>query len=62
MNKELEALIDRAGRERVFARASANGWTAAGAPEFVWRMIAVELILEQARQITPYYAELEPYL
>lgn len=39
MDAELEALIDRAGREKVFAHMHANGWTGTMAPpKWVWEM------------------------
>jgi len=59
MNDGIERLIDRAGRDRVFARAKAAGWTGYGAPEFVWRMIAVQLILERAEEVKAALADQE---
>lgn len=43
---ELEAAIDRVGRQRVFDRAVAYGWAGMGAPTFVWWGIVRELQLE----------------
>lgn len=40
--KELEAHIEAAGREEVFAHARALGWTG-GAPMWVWHAIASEV-------------------
>lgn len=42
---DIEALIDRAGRERVFEIAHRLGWRHGDAvPAYVWREIAVNLI------------------
>jgi hypothetical protein len=49
MNKELEAAIDKVGRQRVFDRARAYGWSGSGAPEFVWWGIIRELLQEGAK-------------
>lgn len=39
-DQELEALIDKAGRDRVFALAQANGWVRGSIPpRFVWIQI-----------------------
>ena len=46
-NGELERLIDRAGRDQVFAAARALGWGSCDAvPVYVWRQIAAELIAD----------------
>lgn len=47
MDEELEALIDRAGRERVFTRARTYGWSAgAHPPKWVWQEICLEIMAE----------------
>lgn len=43
MDEEIESLIDKAGRNAVFARARALGWSG-DAPKWVWRQIAQEII------------------
>jgi len=46
-DESIERLIDRAGRERVFAIAREQGWTAFSAPPaYVWRQIAEGLIAD----------------
>lgn len=41
---ELEAMIDKAGRDAVFARARQYGWSAnLPPPAYVWRGIATEI-------------------
>ena len=43
-DKDLEAAIDTVGRDRVFDRARALGWSAANSPEkWVWWGIVAEL-------------------
>jgi hypothetical protein len=47
MEQELEAAIDRAGRDKVFARAQSYGWPPGSSPPpWVWWQIAQELIRE----------------
>lgn len=42
---ELEAHIDRAGRDEVLAMASAGGWSSANVPpKWVWRQMADEVL------------------
>jgi hypothetical protein len=44
MDAELETAIDKAGRDRVFARARSLGWSVANTPEkWVWWGIVHEL-------------------
>lgn len=51
MDTELEAAIDEAGRDRVFARAYHHGWTGSlTPPKWVWWGIVLELRNEQTRQ------------
>lgn len=46
--QSVEQLIDQAGREAVFAKASALGWSSAmPAPLWVWNQIAVEVLLQK---------------
>jgi hypothetical protein len=46
-NEELERLIDRAGRDRVFEIANRLGWGPYSAPPiYVWRQIAEGLIAD----------------
>jgi len=46
--QSVEQLIDQAGRDAVFARASALGWSSAvPAPLWVWNQIAVEVLLQK---------------
>jgi hypothetical protein len=40
----IEALIDKAGREKVFAAARALGWTKETPPKWVWQQIAGDII------------------
>jgi hypothetical protein len=50
MDEDLERAIDRAGRDRVFARARRHGWGPGSTPpQWVWWGIVHELRLEQAR-------------
>ena len=45
IDTELEAAIDRAGRDQVFAMAMAAGWNPGDAvPKYVWRDIIANLI------------------
>lgn len=44
VDAELESLIDRAGRDEVFARASELGWVGGTPPKWVWREIANEVL------------------
>ncbi len=43
VDQELESLIDRAGRDKVFDRARALGWNG-NAPKWVWSQIAHEVL------------------
>lgn len=44
VDTELEALIDEAGRDRVFDRAESYGWAPGSAPpKWVWWQIAQEV-------------------
>lgn len=53
MDQELEAAIDRAGRDAVFARARALGWGAnSPPPKYVWYGIISE-ITSGAKLSTP---------
>ncbi|UFS83222.1 hypothetical protein LPB79_13295 [Rhizobium sp. T136] len=46
--QSVEQLIDQAGRDDVFARARALGWSSAmPAPLWVWNQIAVEILLQK---------------
>ncbi|MDQ0303790.1 hypothetical protein [Ancylobacter polymorphus] len=49
---ELEAHIEEAGREEVFAHARALGWTG-GAPMWVWHAIASEVQSRKMAQNSP---------
>lgn len=50
-DSELEQLIDRAGRDKVFAYAQAAGWSIANSPpKWVWAQIAGEIIRENAKK------------
>lgn len=45
MDRELEALIDKAGRRRVFDYMRANGWTQSESPpKYVWQTACHEII------------------
>lgn len=57
MDANIEALIDRAGRDRVFAAMRSVGWGAGGAPKWVWQAAACEVI-RRGTQKNP--AEPEP--
>lgn len=47
MDHELEALIDQAGRDRVFDAALQAGWLSGHpVPKWVWRQIASDIIRE----------------
>lgn len=50
MDRELEKLIDQAGRGRVFARAHALGWSGSVPPKYVWEEIAAEILQERSRR------------
>lgn len=43
----IEALLDKAGRDRVFALARANGWNGSNPPLWVWQQLALEVIASQ---------------
>jgi len=44
MDEQLEMAIERVGRQRVFAMAKVNGWTAADQiPKYIWWGIVLEL-------------------
>ena len=43
MTKDIERLIDEAGREAVLTRARALGWTSGEAPRWVWVGIAHDI-------------------
>lgn len=43
MDEDLESMIDRVGRDAVFARARAHGWGGSNPPKWVWRDIAREV-------------------
>lgn len=43
IDHELEALIDRAGRDAVFSRARALGWSSPP-PKWVWQGICADII------------------
>lgn len=45
----VEKLLDEAGRDAVFARARDLGWADGGAPLWVWKEIAAELIFEKLK-------------
>lgn len=50
MSEELEKLIDKAGRDRVFATARYNGWSFYNLPpEWVWKSICYELLQKDTR-------------
>lgn len=51
MDEDLEAAIDSAGRDAVFAVMKANGWGAGGAPKWVWYEAA--RIVTDARDVSP---------
>jgi hypothetical protein len=54
MDDELEALIDKAGRDRVFARAQTYGWSASSSPpKWVWRQIAEEVLAGTPPAVPP---------
>lgn len=56
MDEELEALIDGAGREAVFARARSYGWSAGSSPpKYVWRQIVEEVKQAKPIQYTMHY-------
>lgn len=41
---DLEALIDKAGRDKVFAVAKVEGWEGMNPPKWVWAKIAADLL------------------
>ncbi len=51
MDENLERAIDSAGRERVFALVSANGW-AGGPAKFIW-WLAVATLRERGAEPEP---------
>ncbi|MCR9215315.1 MAG: hypothetical protein NXI13_16480 [Proteobacteria bacterium] len=51
-HERLEALIDAAGRQDVFAVARYKGWTDAGAPPYVYESIANKIIHTRAQEFS----------
>jgi|GEM_PF-5940453 len=47
---QVEALIDSAGRDKVFAKAKALGWGEQVPPKWVWVEIALDLKRQEAMQ------------
>lgn len=54
-DKDLEQMIDLAGRNEVFARARANGWGYVPPPKWIWRQICIDILREKprARPLSP---------
>lgn len=52
---EIEAQLDRVGRDRAFARAQSYGWggMAGAPPKWVWRSIIRELEPRVSGELTP---------
>lgn len=53
MDVELEAAIDRAGRDRVFALARMNGWRDLAPPKWVWWQIVRQIEARDQPQNAP---------
>jgi hypothetical protein len=52
-DEELERQIDEAGRNAVFARASAHGWKNVPPPKWVWYQIVAEVRAEAQTPASP---------
>ena len=50
-DKQIEDLIESAGRDKVFSRARSLGWVNELPPKWVWVQIALELKREEAMQV-----------
>lgn len=50
-NAAIDAIIERAGRREVFARARENGWSIDNPPpKWVWNVIAHEILYQRSQE------------
>ena len=60
-DEELEASIDRVGRDRVFARVREVGWSEVNPPpKWVWNCIVAELTQNDLRTAARQFEEIHP--